>query len=717
MVPRTTASAMNSRPILFALSLLVPGPLLAQAGPHDCPRLVASGASADLYCMPLTAAPGLSATGAVELGWVPGPFTVAVTPSGVQRWNLRISTEGLAARRGRAGYVAWAVPPSFVPFARLGVLKAGEVQPVPVAYDRFLVLISDEPDTSTREMTGKVVLRGESPSNRMRPADTYQYFLGALTPRGTGGEHMNHHGHTEGPLAWSEAPMYPGIDMLPSEMALRPAEAPWLPVADAATPAARPREVVTLGDGDTLDLTAGIVRRSIAGRDYTMFSFNGQYPGPLIAVSRGSTVTIRLQNDLTVPTTVHWHGIRLENQFDGVPDAAHPAVAPGKSFIYRVRFPDEGLFWYHPHVREDIQQDLGLYGNIFVAPRGAPAKPGPDENFLILDDLLVGNAGLVPYGAETPTHAAMGRFGNVMLVNGETSWSASARAGEVMRLRLTNVANTRTFNLSFSPSAELRVTGSDLGEFAEPQQAENVVIAPAERYTVEVRFAKPGRYALLNRVRAIDHLYGRFFDAVDTLGVVTVAPGLAGASPVRGLPGRDAAEVRALLKANVGLPPQRTLELSARFTGLPFVSEQLMRLDSIYFNPVEWEGTMPGMNQATTGAQAHWVLKDPETGAENMDIHWSFRQGERVRLRLVGVRNTLHGMHHPIHVHGQRFLVLAVNGTPNQNPVWKDTALLPAAGSLDLLVEMSNPGTWMVHCHIAEHLQAGMMMHFDVETP
>ena len=222
----------------------------------------------------------------------------------------------------------------------------------------------------------------------------------------------------------------------------------------------------------------------------------------------------------------------------------------------------------------------------------------------------------------------------------------------------------------------------------------------------------------MNRVRAIDHLYGRFFDVVDTLGIVIVSPGAPG--PEAGsdtAPGRDAAEIRALVQANRGKPPQHTLELSARFTGLPFVSEQLMRLDSIYFNPVEWEGTMPGMNQATTGAQAHWVLKDPATGAENMDIRWSFKQGDLVRLRLVGVRNTLHGMHHPIHIHGQRFLVLAVNGTPNENPVWKDTVLLPAAGALDLLVDMSNPGSWMLHCHIAEHLQAGMMMHFDVGTP
>jgi len=716
---------MNSRLTVFALCLLLPGWLHAQADPQDCPRLRASGASADLYCLPLVPAPGVNAHGSVELGWVPGPFTVAVSPTGVQRWNLLISTSGLVpagARPGKAGLVVWAAPPSLTPLLKLGVLRTDAMQAGSIAFDRFLLLISNESDTATKEMRGRVVLRGESPSNRLRPADTYQFFLGALGPRGAPGEemHMNHGGQPMGGMGtWAAAPMYPGLDMLPSEMALRPAEAPWLPAADPAAPIARPREVVQLKDGDTLDLTAGVVRRSIAGREYTMFGFNGQYPGPMLAVTRGSMVTVRLKNELPVPTTVHWHGVRLDNRYDGVPDAAHPAVEPGQSFTYQLKFPDEGLFWYHPHVREDIQQDLGLFGNIFVSPPGAGAVPGPNESFLILDDLLIGDAGLVPYGASTPTHAAMGRFGNVMLVNGETAWSASARTGEVMRLHLTNVANTRTFNLSLGPDARLRVVSSDLGDFASAQSVESVVIAPAERYAVDVSFTKPGRYSLVNRVRAIDHLYGRFFDAVDTLGTVVVTAGPPGPDPLSrsSAPGRDAEQVRALAKANVGLPPQHMLELSARFTGLPFVSEQLMRIDSIYFNPVEWEGTMPGMNQATTGNQAHWVLKDPDTGAENMDIHWSFRQGDLVRLRLVGTRNTLHGMHHPIHIHGQRFLVLAVNGTPNENPVWKDTVLLPAAGALDLLVDMSNPGTWMLHCHIAEHLQAGMMMHFDVEAP
>jgi FtsP/CotA-like multicopper oxidase with cupredoxin domain len=591
----------------------------------------------------------------------------------------------------------------------------------PVTFDRFLLLISAEADTSVTEMRGRVVLRGESAGDRMRPADTYQFFLGAMTRDSSSGmagmAGMSGHEHhaMHGALSWVEAPMFPGLDMLPSEMALRPAEAPWLPAPDSLAPVARPREVVRLEDGDTLDLAAGVVNRSIAGRSYTMFGFNGQYPGPLISVSKGSHITVRLRNDLPLPTTVHWHGIRLDNQFDGVPDDTHPAVSPGATFTYQLKFPDEGLFWYHPHVREDIQQDLGLYGNIFVGAAGPERAPARHEEFLILDDLLVGDEGLIPYGATTPTHAAMGRFGNVMLVNGERGWQAHARPNETIRLYLTNVSNTRTFNLSLVPGATMQLVGSDQGEYATPVRVESVVIAPAERYVVDVTVGATGTVSLVNRVRAIDHLYGRFFSVTDTLGSISVAGAPARSERPVVAAGREAKVTRALLRDNVGRPPQHTLELSARFTGLPFVSEQLMRLDSIYFNPVEWEGTMPGMNYATTGSQVHWILRDGDTGAENMDIHWSFRQGEMVRLRLVGTRNTLHGMHHPIHIHGQRFLVLAVNGTPNENPVWKDTVLLPAAGSLDLLVEMSNPGTWMLHCHIAEHLQAGMMMHFAVE--
>jgi suppressor of ftsI len=148
---------------------------------------------------------------------------------------------------------------------------------------------------------------------------------------------------------------------------------------------------------------------------------------------------------------------------------------------------------------------------------------------------------------------------------------------------------------------------------------------------------------------------------------------------------------------------------------LPYVTERLMQLDSIYFAPVEWGGTMPMMNWASTGRQVRWVLKDPATGRENMDIAWHFRRGAPAKIRLVNERRAFHGMQHPIHLHGQRFLVLAVNGVPNDDLAWKDTVLVPAGAVVDILLDTQNPGEWMLHCHIAEHLSAGMMMHFTID--
>ena len=124
---------------------------------------------------------------------------------------------------------------------------------------------------------------------------------------------------------------------------------------------------------------------------------------------------------------------------------------------------------------------------------------------------------------------------------------------------------------------------------------------------------------------------------------------------------------------------------------------------------------MPEMNLIGTALDVHWILKDVRTGRENMDIDWRFRVGDVVKVRLTNDRNAVHAMQHPVHLHGQRFLVLSTNGVPNENKVWKDTVLLPVGATADILLELSNPGRWMLHCHIAEHLQAGMMSVFTVD--
>jgi suppressor of ftsI len=678
--------------------------------------------SRDLYCIELVPAAGIRAgAGRVELGRSPGPFTVDVTADGHLRYTPAFTLSDLApaSALGRyTTYVAWAASPTMELVRRLGAVGNGRTVLPAIALDKFIILVTAEASDAVTEPRGRLVLRGMSPSTRLQPPDFMQFALGATRADSAG--HAHHAGETGDSLRWSMVPMPADISMLPAEMTLRPDAAPYLPrpVDTAAVPMVRPRQLVRLASGDTLRLTAGVVRRPFKGQTLTMFAFNGQHPGPLLQVAQGAEVTVELTNALDQPTTVHWHGIRLDNAFDGVPDLTQRPVAPGERFTYRLRFPDAGIYWYHPHVREDIQQDLGLYGNLMVrSPRADYFSPAHREEVLMLDDLLVGDDGLVPFGAATTTHALMGRFGNVMLVNGEPRYELSVRRGEVVRFFLTNVSNTRTFNLSF-PGARMKVVASDVGNYEREAWVESVVIGPAERYVVHVRFDGPGDVAFVNRVRGLDHLYGRFFQEADTLGVVRVGTRVVARDLARSF---EALRADSAARADIARyrdymtrPADKALVLTMEAQGLPFFTRQIMQLDSIFFTPVEWSGTMPGMNWAATGDQVRWILRDAATGKENMDIDWTFRRGDVVKVRLVNERRSFHGMQHPMHFHGQRFLVLAVNDVPNTNLVWKDTVLLPAGATADILLDLTNPGRWMVHCHIAEHLSAHMMMAFTV---
>jgi hypothetical protein len=166
--------------------------------------------------------------------------------------------------------------------------------------------------------------------------------------------------------------------------------------------------------------------------------------------------------------------------------------------------------------------------------------------------------------------------------------------------------------------------------------------------------------------------------------------------------------------AALARPPDRELVLTLEPGALPFPIEPLLALEAVFAPPVEWTGTMPEMNAASTAGRLRWILRDPATGAEDEAIDWRFRQGDVVKIRITNDRSALHPMHHPIHVHGQRFLVVRQGGVPRQNLVWKDTLLLPAGDVAEILLDASNPGRWMLHCHTAEHLEAGMRTVFTV---
>jgi FtsP/CotA-like multicopper oxidase with cupredoxin domain len=684
---------------------------------------------ADLYCIELLPGPGIDgAAGTARLTPPQTPFGIAVTAAGEQLHDLSFSLAGLPEPKSLgaySAYVAWATTPQMTPEIRLGEVRNGEARLGPVPFDRFLILITAEASAAAKSRSGRIVLRGTSASVRMQPHDLAFLLAGLLDKPGAAAADA-HAGHAmpAAPGEWTPPPMYPGVAMPPAMMTLRPDVSPYAPAADDA-PMARPRELLRLADGASIRLTAAPVRRIIAGRTVTMLGFNGQYPGPLIEVTERSTITATFVNHTDFPTAVHWHGLRLDNRFDGAPHVTQDPVPPGGTFEYRVTFPDAGLYWYHPHHREDVLQDLGLYGNMMVRSREPDFfAPAHREEVLMLDDLLTTGGGLVGHGRESPTHALMGRFGNLLLVNGEPRWEARARRGEVVRFFFTNVSSTRVFNLSFEGAGKagggvrMKVVASDLGRYEREAWVDHITIAPAERYIVDARFEAAGEVSLVNRVRAIDHIQARFFEERQVMGAVRVSADAAG-------PDYSASFARLRHNAAVSSDIDRFRQQFARALDrellvtlqpgdLPFPLRPMLTFESVYRNPVEWTGTMPEMDWVVSGRQAQWLLRDAATGRQNMDIDWRFKVGDVVKLRVVNDRNALHAMHHPIHIHGQRFLVLSTNGVANQHLVWKDTMLLPTGFSSELLLELTNPGKWMLHCHVAEHIESGMRMVFEV---
>ena len=535
-------------------------------------------------------------------------------------------------------------------------------------------------------------------------------------------DHMHHHHSGEDPDTWRMPPMDMSMPMMPGMENELPPVKPFLPGGGHMAhmfPEAQPGTVVHMADGDTLDLEASLVRRTIEGKTFVMYGYNGMYPGPLIKASRGSTVIVNFTNNIEMPTTVHWHGLRLDNRFDGIPHVTQAPVEIGETYTYEIRFPDTGLYWYHPHMREDIQQDLGLYGNMLIDPLEETYYNSVNkEEVLILDDLLIDDRGMIPWGQDAATHALMGRFGNVMLVNGSPDYTLDVNRGEVVRFFLTNVANSRTFNL-VAGGAPIKVVASDVSKFEREELVPSVPIGPAERYIVEVHFDEPGTYALTNTIQAINHFRGEFYSHVDTLGVITVHDTVAGENHSDAFYAlrqhEDVQQDIDAYRAHFDRPPDHEIELGVDVKNLPIPIMMSMELDTLYVPPIEWNDAMPMMNWLSTGHQVRWILKDRHSGKENMDIHWTFQKGDVVKLRIFNDPKTFHPMNHPFHIHGQRYLVVSIDEKPNKNLVWKDTSIMPVGSTIDLLIDMSNPGDWMMHCHIAEHLEAGMMLKFTVE--
>ena len=488
----------------------------------------------------------------------------------------------------------------------------------------------------------------------------------------------------------------------------------------AGLAAAKAVETVELKNGDTYNLTAGFVEKKLGNRSYRMLAYNGSIPGPLIKAEQNAEVTINFKNNTDIEITIHSHGLRLDNAFDGVPDMTQKPVKPGKSFTYKIKFPDAGMYWYHPHMREDYAQELGLYGNYLVTPSESGYwNPVNREVPLFLDDILIedGQIRLSKTGAD---RTLMGRFGNMMLVNGEPEYRLEVKKGEVIRFYVTNAANTRTFNFTI-PGVKMKLVGGDGGATEREEWKDAVVVGPSERSVVEVLFDTAGSYTMQNKTP----------DKTYALGTVSVSGDEASPSYAE-----EFAKLRTNTAAVKSIDPYRQyfdrpvdkhLALTINMMGEMMSSSggHMMpdgtmmggagMMGDVPEGGIEWDDDMRMMNEMSTKEMTDWKIVDEDTGESNMDIDWKFKVGDVVKVRITNDEESDHPMQHPMHFHGQQFLVLDRNGALETNLVWKDTVLVPAGQYVDILLNVSNPGEWMAHCHIAEHLEAGMMFSFKVE--
>jgi FtsP/CotA-like multicopper oxidase with cupredoxin domain len=559
------------------------------------------------------------------------------------------------------------------------------------------------------------------------------------------------------------------------------------PTETAGLQDAAQSETVELSDGAQFRLSITPVRKRLGDHTVRMLGYNGSIPGPTLRVPEGSEIQVDVHNEGDLEATVHWHGLRLDNRSDGTHETQQP-IPIGGDYSCRVQFPDAGLYWYHPHIREDYGQEMGLYGNVLVVPRDPDYWPKVHrELILTLDDILIEDGKLAPFSRTETTYAAMGRFGNLLLIAGEPHLDLSAQRGEVVRLYFTNTANTRVFKIGL-PGARMKLVGGDSGRVEHEQFVDSVILAPSERAIVDVMFDRPGVFVLEHQTPERTYPLAEI-----TVGEHPAEPPLEDAfTRLRTNP--EFAAERDRLAAALEAEPDKTLAFVAEMDmeapslgageqlvytcpmhpqvvsqeagrcpecgmkllpaaapsgyacpmhpevtsndadrcpkcGMKLMPARLISKGESHQHDhhehgehaheaggIEWEDDMVDVNRITTPANTRWKLVDRSTGDENHAIAWRFRVGDRVKLRLVNEMDSDHPMHHPFHVHGAgRFLILARDGQMEQNLVWKDTVLVRTGETLDILLDMTNPGRWMAHCHIAEHHESGMMFSFDVE--
>ncbi|HEY0710693.1 MAG TPA: multicopper oxidase family protein [Polyangia bacterium] len=409
----------------------------------------------------------------------------------------------------------------------------------------------------------------------------------------------------------------------------------------------------------------------LPGTTTPAWTYDGGVPGPMIRANVGDRVIVNFTNNLPEETTIHWHGLRIPVEMDGVPKHSGPAIRPGETFRYDFTVPDAGLFWYHPHFHSTAQVGDGLYGTLLVDDPKELAGFG-DSVVLQLSDMSIDEKGrLSAHDAGGMFSTLFGREGGALLVNGKLNPVLRARVGVPQRWRIVNSARSRYFQLSLPGHKFVRI-GGDGGLIGRAIELEQLVIIPGERVdVVVVPTGQPGAEISMRWV-PYDRGYGTAFNRPEEpLMRFQLASDGAVSPPQLPSPTRVIAP----------LDTKDVTEVNIEFTRNDIDGKFFLGINGI---PSGHDEPFKGQ----TGETQVWTIGNR--------IDWD----------------------HPFHLHGFFFQVLNADGTPKEPIEWKDTVNVPVKKQVKIAIKYDDrPGMWMFHCHILDHADAGMMGMLELTKP
>ena len=423
-----------------------------------------------------------------------------------------------------------------------------------------------------------------------------------------------------------------------------------------------------------------------------IWGYNGQAPGPLLRTRQGGELALTLVNQLEQPTTVHWHGIRIDNRMDGVAGLTQPAVPPGETFDYRFQLPDAGTFWYHPHNRSWDQMSRGLYGLLIVEENDAP-KVDRDVPLVIDDWYLTPDAALDTASlGQIGEWAHGGRTGNVLTVNGRAEARYAVHPGERLRLRLANTANARILQLRVQ-GGTAQLIALDGQPLASPRSLKGgrLILPPAGRADIMLDMpAEPGHRAVIADESDLRIVLARFIN-----GDVARSKSPLSARPVLALPPNPI--------------PEPDLANAKRFDLVMAGGAMGGLAEAIY------KGEKQPLSELVRHHNMVWAFN----GVAGMPAKplFSVKKGTTVIVRMVN--NT--GWPHAMHLHGHH--IRAIKHTRETRSGkrelqvykdWRDSVLIERTEEMEVAFVADNPGKWMLHCHMLEHQAGGMMTWFEV---